>query len=113
MNKFYTEKQNGFTICVNVHGNVDEYAKKFLAIYNNAREYPDTIAHVENSYDNRVYVTVYENAKERAVKWLSDFGEIKSVESCDIFKIYAEYPYSRTFFNEKKDSEPIFIVEIS
>ena len=113
MKELYTEKQNGFTICVNVHGNVDEYAKNFLAIYNNAREYPDTIARVENNYDNRVYVTVYENAKERAVEWLSDFGEIKNVEPCNIFKIYAEYPYSRKFFNYEKDGAPVFVVEIS
>ena len=51
MKGLYTEKENGFTICINVHGNVEEYAKKFLTIYNNAREYPNTIAHVENNYD--------------------------------------------------------------
>ena len=112
MKELYTEKQNGYTICVNVHGNVDEYAKNFLAIYNNAREYPDTIAHVENNYDNRVYVTVYEKAKEHGVKWLEQFGEIKSVESCDIFKIYAEYPYSQKFYNDKKDGNPVFVIGI-
>lgn len=113
MKELYTEKENGFTICINVHGNVEEYAKKFLTIYNNAREYPDTIAHVENNYDNRVYVTVYEKAKERAVEWLEQFGEIKSVNACDIFKIYAEYPYSQKFFNDEKNGDPVFVVEIS
>ena len=112
MEKLYTEKENGFTICVHVHGNVDEYAKSFLTIYNNAREYPDTIAHVENTYDNRVYVTVFEKAKDRAVEWLQQFGEIKYVEPCDVFKIYAEYPYSRKYFNEEKDGDPVFIVNI-
>ena len=113
MKGLYTEKENGFTIRINVHGNVEEYAKKFLTIYNNAREYPNTIAHVENNYDNHVYVTVYEKAKERAVEWLEQFGEIKSVNACDIFKIYAEYPYSRKFFNDEKDGDPVFVVEIS
>ena len=112
MKELYTEKENGFTICVNVLGNVDEYAKSFLAIYNNAREYPNTIARVENSYDNRVYVTVYEQEKERAVKWLEQFDEIKDVSPCDVFKVYAEYPYSRRFFNEHKDEDPVFVVEI-
>ena len=113
MKELYTEKENGFTICVNIRGNIDEYAKAFLTICNNAREYPDTIARVENCYDNRVYVTVYERAKERAIKWLSDFGDIKHVDACEIFKIYAEYPYSRKFFNDEKDGDPVFVVEIS
>lgn len=112
MKELYTEKENGYTICINVHGNVEEYAKKFLIIYNNAREYPDTIAHVENTYDNRVYITVYEQAKERSVEWLEQYGEIKSVEPCDIYKICANYPYSRKFFNEEKNGDPVFIVEI-
>ena len=113
MKELYTEKENGFEICVNIRGNIDEYAKAFLTICNNAREYPDTIARVENCYDNRVYVTVYERAKERAIKWLSDFGDIKHVDACEIFKIYAEYPYSRKFFNDEKDGDPVFVVEIS
>ena len=111
MKEIYAERTNGFTICINVHGNVDEYAKNFLAIYNNAREYPDTIAHVENCYDNRVYVTVYEKAKERAMEWLEQFGEIKSVEPCDIFEICAEYPFSQKFFNNKK-GDPVFVIGI-
>lgn len=112
MNGLYTEKQNGFTICVNVHGGVDEYAKNFLAIYNNAREYPNTIAHVENFYDNRVFVTVYEKAKERAVEWLKQFGEIKEIAECDIITISAEYPYSKKLINEDKDGDTVFVVDI-
>lgn len=113
MKELYTEKENGFTICVDVHGCIAEYARAFLAIWNNAREYPDTIAHVDNCHDNRIYVTVYERAKERAIEWLSDFGDIKHIDACEIFKIYAEYPYSRKFFNDEKDGDPVFVVEIS
>ena len=112
MKELYTERQNGYEICVNIRGNIDEYAKSFLTIYNNARESPDTIAHVENNYDNRVYVTVYEKAKERAIEWLKQFGEIKSVNTCDIYKICADYPYSSRFYDDNKESDPVFITKI-
>lgn len=112
MAKFYTEKENGKTICVDVRGGIDEYAKAFLTIWNNAREFPDTIAKVENCHDNRIFVTVYEKAEARAVEWLEQFGKIKRVEACDIFTICAEYPDNQKYYNENKDGEPVFIVEI-
>lgn len=112
MAKFFTEKANGATICVDVRGGLEEYAKAFLQIWNNAREFPDTIAKVENCHDNRIFVTVYEEAKQRALDWLEQFGEIKRIDACDIFTICAEYPDSKKFYNEEKDGAPVFIVEI-
>jgi hypothetical protein len=110
--KGYAETETGVTICVNVKGNAEEYAKAFLAIWNNGREYPDTIKKVENTFDNRVYVTVREEAEERAKEFLAQFGEIKSAEKCDVFTICAEYPDSNKFYDEDKDGDPVFLFEI-
>ena len=51
MVKYYHEKQKATQITVRLEGNTQEYALSLLHIINNAREYPNTIAHVENNYD--------------------------------------------------------------
>ena len=51
MIKYYHKKEKATKISVELKSNTQEYALSFLHIWNNAREYPNTIAHVENNYD--------------------------------------------------------------
>lgn len=44
-------------------------------------------------------------------EYLEQFGEIKSVEPCDIYEICAEYPFSQKFFNDEK-GDPVFVIGI-
>lgn len=110
--KGYAEKAEGVTICVDICGTLEDYAKAFLSIWNNAREYPNTIKKVENTFDNRVYVTVIAEAEERSKEFLLQFGKIKSAEKCDVFHVCADYPDNKKFFDNEKEGDPVFVVEI-
>ena len=76
----------GCGVTVTIKGGVEEYAKKFLAIFNNVRESRELLS-VENSYDNDVTVYCEPESKDELVKWLEQFGEVKSVEKMLMYQI--------------------------
>lgn len=66
----------GYSVTVEINGDVGEYAKSFLHIFNNVRESKELFK-VKNYYDSND-VTVYceSDAKSDLVKYLQSFGEI-------------------------------------
>lgn len=70
----------GYAITVDVEGDVGEYAKNFLHIFNNVRESKELLK-IRNYYgDNCVTVYCELNSKENLIKYLKAFGEIKNCE---------------------------------
>lgn len=85
--KVAAHKFEGYAITVDVKGDIDEYAKSFLHIFNNVRENKDLLK-VRNYYDDNC-VTVYCNieAKEHLIKYLKTFGEIKYCEKVLVYQM--------------------------
>lgn len=78
--KLLTNKFEAYAVTVDVKGNLEEYAKSFLHIFNNVREFNKLIK-VENHRSNND-VTVYceLDALENLMDYLKNFGEIKGYE---------------------------------
>lgn len=87
--KLDVNKFDGLAITVEIEGGIDKYAKSFLHIFNNVRESRELFK-VTNYYDSND-VTVYcehkEETKEALVKYLKNFGEIKSIEKVLMYQI--------------------------
>lgn len=90
--KYETEK--AVRIKVVLDGDVTQYAKSFLAIYNNAKSDPD-LYKVYNDYDNGVYLVCKPEVEAAAVKFLAQFGEVVSCTDVQLVTPYIdgfEYP---------------------
>ena len=73
------QKETACRIEVMLPSSIEEYAKNFLAIYNNVRE-DNRLLKVYNNAGNSVFVVVREDVKDAAIDWLEGFGEIYEVE---------------------------------
>lgn len=80
-------EMEGYAITVNVEGNIEEYAKNFLHIFNNVRENRELLK-VKNYYGNND-VTVYceLDSKDALIKYLKMFGEIKGCEKVLMYQL--------------------------
>lgn len=97
--KIYTEQHDGWKITVDLKGQpIEEYAKNFLAIFNNVREYPNAMVKVENYYDNRISVWCYDDFKAETTEFLEQFGEITDTEK--VLLIEADYEYNFDKYEE-------------
>lgn len=72
------KKDKAYRVEVKLPAPVNEYAKNFLAIYNNVRE-DNRLLKMYNNRGNSVFVVVREDIKDDAVDWLEIFGEIVEV----------------------------------
>lgn len=78
--KLLTNKFEAYAVTVDVKGGIDEYAKSFLHIFNNVREFKKLIK-VENYYgSNDVTVYCELDVLENCIDYLKNFGEIKGYE---------------------------------
>jgi hypothetical protein len=84
--KLNVNKFDGLAITVDVKGGVEEYAMSFLHIFNNVRE-NEKLFRVENYHNNDVTVYCEEESKESLIKYLKNFGEIKSIEKMLMYQI--------------------------
>lgn len=77
----------GYTVTVEIEGNVKEYAESFLHIFNNVREAKELLK-VKNYYDSND-VTVYceLEAKDGLIKYLKAFGKIKECEKVIVYQV--------------------------
>lgn len=64
-------------IKVTLDGDIQQYAKSFLAIYNNVKSDPD-LYKVYNDYHNSLYLVCKPEIEAAAVKFLAQFGEVVS-----------------------------------
>ena len=72
------QNDKAYRIEVELPSSGEEYAKNFLAIYNNVRE-DNRLLKVYNNAGNSVFVVVREDIKDAAIDWLGCFGEIVEV----------------------------------
>lgn len=86
------EFYKGFEVGVKMEGSIEEYAKNFLAIFNNVRE-NDELVSVRNDWGNTVYVTCYADALAETKKFLSQFGRVVSVESALVVRCGDDIEY--------------------
>lgn len=98
--KMNVNQFEGLAVTVEVKGNIDEYAKSFLHIFNNVRENKELLK-VENHYSNND-VTVYcmEETKESLIKYLKNFGEIKSIEKVLMYQLQDAVGYDFDKYEE-------------
>lgn len=89
----------GLAVTVEVNGNIDEYAKSFLHIFNNVRENKELLK-VENHYSNDVTVYCMEETKESLIKYLKNFGEIKSIEKVLMYQLQDAVGYDFDKYEE-------------
>lgn len=84
INVFETE---GYAVTVEVEGDLKEYAKNFLHIFNNVRTSSELIK-VKNYYgSNDVTVYCELESKDSLIKYLKAFGEIKSCKKVLMYQM--------------------------
>lgn len=84
--KLNVNKFEGCAITVDVKGGIEEYAKSFLHIFNNVRD-SKKLFKVENHFNNDVTVYCEPNYKDKVIKYLENFGEIKDCEKVLMYQI--------------------------
>ena len=89
----------GLAVTVEVKGNIDEYAKSFLHIFNNVRESKELLK-VENHHNNDVTVYCMEETKESLIKYLKNFGEIKDIEKVLMYQLQDAVGYDFDKYEE-------------
>lgn len=97
--KMNVNQFEGLAVTVEVKGNIDEYAKSFLHIFNNVRESKELLK-VENHYSNDVTVYCMEETKESLIKYLKNFGEIKSIEKVLMYQLQDAVGYDFDKYEE-------------
>ena len=72
------QKGKAYRVEVKLASTITEYARNFLAIYNNVR-LDNRLLKMYNNSGNSVFVVVREDVKDEAVDWLECFGDIVEV----------------------------------
>lgn len=100
------EKAVEFTVSIQ---DIQEYKDAWLAICNNAREYPEDIYKVYNSYNSNIYVMCNPESASSTRSWLSQFGEITS-EDGDKYVVLVDVScdYTKSFDEDYIDCEYVF-----
>lgn len=88
----------GYAVTVDVEGDIGEYAKSFLHIFNNVRESKELLK-VKNYYgSNEVTVYCELDSKEALIKHLKAFGEIKGCEKVLLYQLTEpEYDFDKYY----------------
>ena len=80
-------------IKVNIDGDINEYAKSFLAIYNNYKTDKDLLK-VYNGYENDVYLVCTKDVEDAAKGFLAQFGEVVSCVNVEAVRpVIWDYDY--------------------
>lgn len=87
------EKTEAVRIKVAMYGGVPEYAKNFLAIYNNYKTNSELLK-VYNDYDNGVFLVCTKSVQDAAVEFLQQFGTIVSITNIEAVRpVIYDYDY--------------------
>lgn len=87
------ETTKAVRIKVLLDGDIDKYAKSFLAIYNNYKSDKDLLK-VYNGYNNDVYLVCTKDVASAAKEFLEQFGEVVSMSEIDAVRpVIWDYPY--------------------
>ena len=76
----------GLAITVDIKGSLEEYAMSFLHIVNNVRDNKELLK-VKNHFNNDVTVYCIPEYKNKVVRYLENFGEIKSCENVLMYQL--------------------------
>lgn len=77
----------GYAVTVDIEGDIVEYARSFLHIFNNVRESKELLK-VRNYYgSNEITVYCELNSKDALIKYLKAFGEIKGCERVLLYQL--------------------------
>lgn len=101
------EKAVEFTVSI---AGIQEYKDAWLAICNNAREYPTDIYKVNNSsWNSNIYVFCNPKSADKAKLWLEQFGEVTNIDE-DKYAVFVDVSceYTGNFDDDYIDSEYIF-----
>lgn len=80
-------------IKVRIAGDINEYAKNFLAIYNNYKVDKDLLK-VYNGYDDDVYLVCTKDVEQAAKDFLAQFGEVVSTTPVEAVRpVIYDYDY--------------------
>ena len=105
--KLECEKREAIRFKVELQGDVHEYARSFLAIYNNVKNDRDLLK-MYNDYDNNIYVICENGVREAVAEFLDQFGQIISIETVEIVQPNGiDYDY-----REDMDTEFLEVEEI-
>lgn len=98
--KFEFETMMATRIKVELSHDVDEYAKDFLAIYNNVKN-ERSLLKMYNDYHNGVYVICEDDVADSAVEFLRQFGKIVRKEKVEVIRpVCCNYNYSDDYDTE-------------
>lgn len=114
MVKYSHKKEIAYRFCLDIKGDVQEYALSLLNIINHVRVYSDTFYKVENTDSNIVYVTCDKGDRDSVRDYLENFGEIKFEQNINWFVISAQYDSKGwdELFNYESAEDSDFTVEI-
>ena len=76
----------GLAITVEIKGSLKEYAMSFLHIVNNVRDNEELLK-VKNHFNNDVTVYCTPEYKNKVIRYLESFGEIKSCENVLMYQL--------------------------
>lgn len=108
------EERDVATLTIDVQGDVNYYSNIFLIIYNNAREYPNTILKVENDRSNKISIVVPIEREQSSYDWLDGWNnkgiKVSHDKYLTLTPIYADNVNSNLFndiddFIERTDYE--------
>ena len=108
------EKKNVRRLTVKMPSKVDDYALVFLQMFNNAREYSETIMQIENNSGNEVFITCPTDSVESVRGWVDAFRdtEVVDIEEVDRF-IFNIHPNKEEFVNLfGYDNESQYVLEL-
>ena len=107
MFEFKYEKREAVRVKVGMSKNIDEYARGFLAIYNNVKNSQELLK-MYNDYGDNVYVICEKDAQKATEEFLRQFGEVLSTEAIEVVQpIGYDYEY-----REDLDTEFLEVEEI-
>lgn len=96
MNVFETE---GYAITVEIEGGLEEYAKNLLHITNNVREHKELKKVINHYGSNDVTVYCDMEYREETMKYLENFGKVKSYERVLMYQL-EEPDYNINKYND-------------
>lgn len=94
---------------------INDYALVFLQLFNNAREYPESIMLIENNSGNQVFITCPKDSTEEIKDWINSFKDTKviDIENIDrfVFNIFPDKEEFCNLFGYENDSQYVLEVD--
>ena len=100
MIKLGYKKGKAVMFTVSMPSNVVDYAKVFLQMFNNVREYPDMLYRIENNSANSVFITCRTSDKETVRNWIEAFCDTKITYEEEVHRFIVDADYDSKGYDE-------------